>query len=473
MAATERITMTMRELDRFKVIQDVVDGKLQPWRAADRLELTTRQIRRLAARFREHGPAGLVSGHRSKPGNRRLDGDLAARVLAIIRDRYADFGPTLACEKLWECHGIRLAKETVRRLMTEAGFWVPRRQRPPKVYQPRARRACLGELIQIDGSDHRWFEDRAPACTLLVYVDDATSRLMHVYFTASESTFSYFEATRAYLERYGKPGAFYSDKASVFRSTAAGKTGSSVTHFGRAMYELNIDTFCANSSSAKGRVERAHLTLQDRLVKELRLRNISTVAEANAWAPSFMAAYNARFAKPPKSSFDAHRPLRDDEDLDLLMTWRETRRVTKSLTVQYDRVMYLLEDTLPNRKLIGRYIEVWEYPDGRIEIRADDRVLPYRQYDRLAEIDQGVVVEHKRLSHVLQVAQALQAQRDDRRASGSPSRTNRGVAVRKAERAPGTKKQREFTQTDLNDVIVQLSPAQRSKPGRRSARVST
>lgn len=465
--------MTMRELDRFKVIQDVVDGKLQPWRAADRLELTTRQIRRLAARFREHGPAGLVSGHRTKPGNRRLDGDLTARALAIIGDRYADFGPTLACEKLWECHGIRLAKETVRRLMTEAGFWVPRRQRPPKVYQPRARRACLGELIQIDGSDHRWFEDRAPACTLLVYVDDATSRLMALHFTASESTFSYFEATRAYLERYGKPVAFYSDKASVFRSTAAGKTGSSVTHFGRAMYELNIDTFCANSSSAKGRVERAHLTLQDRLVKELRLRNISTVTEANAWAPSFMAVYNARFAKPPRSAFDAHRPLRNDENLDLLMTWRETRRVTKSLTVQYDRVLYLLEDTLPNRKLIGRYLEVWEYPDGRIEIRADGRVLPYRQYDRLAEIDQGVLVEHKRLSHVLQVAQALQAQRDDRRASGSPSRTNRGVAVRKAERAPGTKKQRELTQADLNEAIVQLSPAQPSKPGRRSARALT
>ncbi|WP_448815734.1 ISNCY family transposase, partial [Bacillus safensis] len=165
---------------------------------------------------------------------------------------YADFGPTLACEKLWECHGIRLAKETVRKLMTEAGLWVPRRQRPPKVYQPRARRACLGELIQIDGSDHRWFEERAPACTLLVYVDDATSRLMMLHFTQTESTFSYFEATRAYIERHGKPGAFYSDKASVFRNVKPGKTGNRVTPFGRAMYELNIDTFCANSSSAKG-----------------------------------------------------------------------------------------------------------------------------------------------------------------------------------------------------------------------------
>src|SRR5258705_8243504 len=389
------VSLNMRELDRLKVIQAIVEMGLKPGRAAERLGLSVRQVERLVTRYRESGAAGLASHKRGNPGNGKLDAGLAVRALSIIRERYADFGPTLACEKLRECHGIRLAKETVRHLMTEAGVWMPRKQRPPKIHQPRARRACLGELIQIDGSDHRWFEDRAPACTLLVYVDDATSRLMTLHFTASESTFSYFEATRAYLDRYGKPVAFYSDKASVFRNTSAARTGNSVTHFGRAMYELNIDTFCANSSSAKGRVERAHLTLQDRLVKELRLRGISTIVEANAYAPAFMAAYNARFAKPPKSDFDAHRPLRGDENLDLLMTWRETRRVTKSLTIQYDRVMYLLDDTPENRKLIHRYIDVWEYPDGRIEIRADGRVLPYRQYDRLAEIDQGAVVEHK------------------------------------------------------------------------------
>ena len=294
---------------------------------------------------------------------------------------------------------------------------------------------------------------------------------MMLHFTASASTFSYFEATRAYLERYGKPVAFYSDKASVFRPTTKGEAG--VTHFGRAMYELNIDTFCANSSSAKGRVERAHLTLQDRLVKELRLRGISAAAEANAYAPCFIAAYNARFAKPPKSEFDAHRPLRADEDLDLLLTWRERRKVTKALTVQYDRVIYLLEDTLANRKLIHRYIEVWEYPDGRIEIRADGVSLPYVPYDRLSAIDQGAVVEHKRLAHALQVAQALQAQRDDRRASGSPSRTNHGVPARNKERLLGTKKQREFTQADVNVAIEQLAKPQPLKPAGRSARALT
>ena len=338
--------------------------------------------------------------------------------------------------------------------------------------------SCISRLVASStytSSVHPGARSSNHRCSLLVYVDDATSRLMQLHFTATESTFSYFEATRAYLERYGKPVALYSDKASVFRSTSASKTGRSVTHFGRAMYELNIDTFCANSSPAKGRVERAHLTLQDRLVKELRLRGISTVADANAYAPSFMAAYNARFAKPPRSDFNAHRPLRDDEDLDLLLTWRETRRVSKSLTVLYDRVLYLLDDTPEHRKLIHRYIDVWEYPDGRIEIRADGAVLSCRPYDKLAEVDQGAVIEHKRLSHVLQVAEAIQAQRDNRRISGSPSRTNQGQAVRTPGRPAGTKKQREFTQADVEQVIVDLAERRQAqqpprKPGRRSVK---
>jgi hypothetical protein len=394
------------------------------------------------------------------------------RALGLIHERHADFGPTLACEKLHECHGLVLSKETVRHLMTHAGLWVPRKQRPPKVYQPRARRACFGELVQIDGSDHRWFEDRAPACTLLVYVDDAASRLMTLHFTATESTFSYFEATRVYLEHFGKPVALYSDRASVFRGTRAATTGNGVTQFGRAMYELNVDTWCANSSPAKGRVEGAHLTLQDRLVKELRLRGISTIAAANAYAPAFMATYNARFAKPPRSSFDAHRPLLDDEDLDAILTWRVMRKVSRSLTALNDRVIHLLEDNVANRKLIGRYIDVWEYPDGRIEIRAADVALRYVPYDKLAEIDQGAVIEHKRLGHALQVAQVLQAQRDNRPISGSPSRTNRGAAVREPNPSPGTKKQRAFTRDDLNQAIMKV--AQRSTtpstPSQRSAR---
>jgi transposase len=464
MRQAELVTLNMRELDRLKVIQAVVDMGLKPGRAAVRLGLTVRQIERLVLRYRDLGAAGLASRKRDRPGNRKLDEGVALRALTIIRERYADFGPTLACEKLAECHGVVLSKETVRHLMTDAGLWVPRRQRPPQIHQPRARRACLGELIQIDGSDHRWFEDRAPACTLLVYVDDATSRLMTLHFTATESTFSYFEATRVYIERHGKPVAFYSDRASVFRPTYSRNGARGVTQFGRAMYELNIDTFCANSSPAKGRVERANLTLQDRLVKELRLRGIQTMEAANAYAPAFMAACNARFAKPARSTFNAHRPLRDDEDLDTILTWRVMRKVSDSLTVLNDLMIYLLEDTEASRKLIGHYIDVWEYPDGRLELRAGGVALPYLPYDKLPEIDQGAVVEHKRLGPALQLAQAMQAQRDNRRVSGSPSRTNRGVAVRKPVAPPGTKKARAFTQAELNEAILKLATQHTEQP---------
>jgi hypothetical protein len=339
--------------------------------------------------------------------------------------------------------------------MREAGLWIPRALRSASIYQPRNRRHCVGELIQIDGSDHRWFEDRAPACTLLVYIDDATSRLMHLHFTHSESTFSYYEATRRYIELYGKPQAFYSDQAGVFRCNRPHATsGDGYTQFGRAMFELNIESICANSSQAKGRVERANLTLQDRLVKELRLQGISTMADANTYAPSYIADHNRRFAKPPRNDWDAHRPLREDEDLDLLFTWREQRKVSHVLTLQYDKTIYLIEDTKANRKLIGRYIDLYEYPDGRIEIRAEGVVIAYATYDRLPQVDQGAIVDNKRLGHVLEVIQAVQQQRDDRRSRGDvPVRTNRGQPSPRTKAAPGTKRQRQLDAQDLERAL--------------------
>jgi hypothetical protein len=396
----------------------------------------------------------LISRQRGQPGHRQLSDGISDVALSIIRDRYPDFGPTLACEKLRERHGISLAKETVRKLMTEAGLWIPRKQRPPSIYQPRNRRSCVGELIQIDGSDHRWFEDRAPACTLLVYIDDATSRLMVLHFTYSESTFSYFEATRAYLERYGKPQAFYSDKAGVFRvNCKQNDHGPGYTQFGRVLYELNIDIWCANTSQAKGRVERANLTLQDRLVKELRLEGISTMAAANAYVPAFMADFNRRFAKPPRSDVDVHRPVRQDEDLDRIFTARQLRKVSHVLTLQYDKVIYLLADTPFNRTLIGQYIDVFDYPDGRIEIRADGITLPYVRYDRLPQVDQGAIVETKRLGHALQIANVVQQQRDDRRGHSAPAHTNLGRPVRQAKADPQRKTQRQLSAADVEAAI--------------------
>ncbi len=448
-----RVTMSMRELDRVKCIQAVVDGDLQACKAAERLGISTRQLRRLTQRYRTEGPVGLISRACNRPSNNRLDPELEQRVVSILRESYGDFGPTLAAEKLAARHGIQVSHETVRRVQIDAGLWIPRKLRPPKVQQPRARRACLGELIQIDGCEHRWFEDRAPMCTTLVYVDDATSRLMLVRFAGTESTFAYFEATREYLTRFGKPLTFYSDKASIFRTNKpAAIGGPGFTQFGRALYELNIDGICANTAAAKGRVERAHLTLQDRLVKELRLQGISDIEAANVFMPHFIEDYNARFAKVPRDPHDAHRALRSDEDMDLIFCWRELRKVTKALTLHYERKLYLLADTAANRRLIGKYIEVFQFPDGRVELRVAGDALPYSIYEKLGAVDQGAIVDNKRLGYALQISQTVQSKRDNRVFSPSTAHRADGTMV-PGNKIVGSKRQRDLAPEDLEAAI--------------------
>jgi hypothetical protein len=212
------------------------------------------------------------------------------------------------------------------------------------------------------------------------------------------------------------------------------------------LFELNIEGIFANSSQAKGRVERANLTLQDRLVKELRLRNIDTMDEANAFMPEFIADHNKRFAKPARNDHDAHRQMRTDENLELIFTWREARCVSKSLTLQYDKMLYLLQDTQASRKLAGHYIEVYHYPDGRIEPRAHGTALAFEIFDRLSEIDSGAIVENKRLGHVLQMAQLVQETRDNRRSQSVPA--NLGE-LRKRGQPAGKKSPRALNNLDL------------------------
>jgi hypothetical protein len=329
----------------------------------------------------------------------------------------AHFGPKLAQEKLSELHGVQVGRETLRKWMAAAGLWQTRRERLPAVHQQRHRRSCLGELVQIDGSDHEWFEERGPRCSLLVYVDDATGKLMELRFVASESAFDYFASTRAYLVRHGRPAAFYSDKHSIFRVAREHAAGRShgVTQFGRALEQLNIDIICANSPQAKGRVERMNQTLQDRLVKELRLRAISTVEAGNAFLPGFMDDYNRRFGRTPRHASDAHRPLRGDEDLDRIFSWQEDRQMTRNLTVHFKRSAYLVTaspDTLP---LGGKSVRVHEWEDGRIEIHCNGQALPFTVFDKNPQITQGAVVENKRLGAVLSLIQAGQVERDRQR----------------------------------------------------------
>jgi len=406
--------MSYEELDRVRVIERVMEKRLTQVEAARMLGLTSRQVHRLRRAYERDGPGGLASKHRGRPSNRRLTAELRREALATVRSRYEGFGPTLAHEKLTERHGLRLSVETLRHWMTEDGLWVPRARREPRIQQPRRRRPCRGELIQIDGCDHEWFEERAPRCTLLVFVDDATGALMELLFCESESAFSYFTAMRSYLEQHGKPVALYSDKAGVFRvNKKEAQGGAGVTQFGRALGSLNIDILCANTPAAKGRVERAHLTLQDRLVKELRLLGISDIEAANAFAPEFMADYNRRFARSPRSEHDAHRPLQPSDDLARVFSWQETRLVSKSLTLSYKRVLYVLDPTDAARAARGKRVGIEEREDGALSFWHGEDELRATAFPKDHGIPQGEVVENKRLSAALNFIKAQQRARTE------------------------------------------------------------
>jgi transposase len=418
------LSMSDGELRRLEVLRDVDRGDLPLRAAAQLLGRSERQVWRLLKAFRAEGAAGLVAKKRGRPSNRKTAPAVRTAALWIVRQNYADFGPTLAAEKLAGEHGFSFSSETVRKWMIADGLWLDRKQRQRRVHQPRPRRECVGELVQVDGSEHWWFEDRGPQCTLLVFVDDATSRLMHLQFVESEPTFAYFHAARAYLEAWGKPIALYSDKHGVFRVNHPGALGGDgMTQFGRALHALNIDIICANSSPAKGRVERANKTLQDRLVKELRLAGAATLAAGNALLPAFIADYNARFAKAPANSKDLHRRLGPGDDLDDAFAWKEERTLSRALTLQYDKILFIVEPTDQAKAAIGKRVTVVDYPDGRLAIRYRGVELAYRTFDKIRQVSQAAIVENKQLGAALAFIRDEQLRREpERRSTKAPRR---------------------------------------------------
>ena len=388
--------MSQRELTRLEVIQRVKQKTLKQRQAAELLLITVRQVKRLCKAYQSNGAAGLISKRRGRPSNNRLPEKTINKATRLLRSRYPDFGPTLAAEKL-AIEGVSLSIETVRQLLIGEGLWKVKCVRRPVIHQLRERRARCGELVQIDGSPHDWFEGRAPKCTLLVFVDDATSRLMYLQFVAAETTFNYFAGVRSYLTEFGKPLAFYSDKFGVFRVNIPNAlSGTGLTQFGRALKELDIELICAHSPQAKGRVERANQTLQDRLTKELRLRGLSSLAAANAYLPEFIAAYNERFAVVPRSSESAHRPLSKAEDLERVLTLCERRTLSKNLTLSYNNVIYQIKTKRPAYTMRGAHVEVRENSNGEITIEYKQRPLEYTIYCE-QEQQQGKVIEAKLL----------------------------------------------------------------------------
>ncbi len=403
------VLMSERELNRIEVLSQVTQGRMSATTAANVLGLSRRQVHRLLKTFQIDGAAAIRHKARGRGSNNRIDPAVQEFAVTLVKENYLDFGPTFAAEKLAEHHSFQVSRETLRKWMQGAGIWLSRKQRRT-FHQPRLRRECLGELIQIDGSDHRWFEDRGPACTLLVFIDDATSTLMQMRFVQSESTFSYFEALELYLAAHGRPVTFYSDKHTVFRvPNQAAKSGHGITQFGRALNELNIEILCANSSQAKGRVERANRTLQDRLVKELRLAGISDMDAANAFLPGFMERYNVKFAKAPRRSDNLHRTLNVEPGrLRHILCLRDERYVDRNLTLRYDRKRITLEENEITRGLVGKYVDSYEFADGRLEFRSNGLPLTYTAFDKDQRVTHAAITENKRLSAVLEQIMAEQ-----------------------------------------------------------------
>src|SRR3989338_3693151 len=371
------ITMSIQEIDRVTVIKKVAAKEVKQREAMALLNLSKRQIIRLKKQYQRDGVEGLISKRRGQQSNHRHKSDIKTKTKELMQKHYHDFGPTFASEKLRELHNIHVNKETLRQWMVKWVLWKAKRHKKVVIHQSRERRACFCELVQIDGSPHDWFEGRSPESEycLLVAIDDATGKLLGLRFEKEETTAGYFKLTRTYLEKHGRPLAFYSDKYGVFRVNHK-DCEDHETQFGRAMRELNIELICANSPQAKGRVERANQTLQDRFVKEMRLRNICSIDEANAYLPEFFEDFNTRFAVEPKSEIDAHRKdLPTAKQLDLIFSTRINRTLSKNLELCHDNVIYKVQTNKPGYGLRHAKVSVCEDLSGRVFLLYKGRIL--------------------------------------------------------------------------------------------------
>lgn len=376
----ETAQMSIKEAERLSVMKQIDKKYLTIKEASEEMRLSLRQAKRVRKRYLEQGEEGLISLKRGQSSNRKIDQKIRSKAIQLVKMKYVDFGPTLASEKLRERNGISLSSETLRKWMMEEGLWKGKRQKQVRVHQRRQRRSRFGELLQGDGSPHDWFEGRAAKCTLLQFVDDATSKTTTAKFVETETAEGYEEILKAHLRKYGRPMALYVDKHAIFRVNREElKKGKGITNFGRAVKELGIELICANSPQAKGRVERKNGVFQDRLIKEMRLRGISSLEEANAFLPEFIEELNQKFGKEPESREDAHRALRKQDDLRRIFAKRDTRKLSKNLTFQHRGLLYQIETQTPNRLRYAQVEVLWG--EGKeIEVEYQGKSLKYTKW---------------------------------------------------------------------------------------------
>jgi len=380
---TERIALSQRERDRLHVLHELQQGRFTQFTAAQRMKLTARQVRRLLLRLREEGDRAVMHGLRGRPSNRKFAVSFERKVLARVGQRYADFGPTLAAEHLAK-EGLALSRETLRKWMSKAAFWRPRCQRVKKIHVWRERRASFGELVMQDSSPFRWLEERGPACQLIAVIDDATSRF-YARFTEHDTTDENLRTFGEWVRRYGRPLAHYTDKNSIFRTSAPAPLGEQLrgekacSHFGRALRELGIEWIAAHSPQAKGRIERLFETLQDRLVKEMRLAGIDSIAAANHFLEMrFLPEWEERFTVAPRRPRNAHRRLDRNQRLEEILSVRVGRQVADDHTVSWDGNRWGVPREEVCAGLRGAQVEIERRLDGSHWLRFRGRYLRLR-----------------------------------------------------------------------------------------------
>lgn len=379
----KRIIMSQKEIKRYDIIKKLINKELKSSDAAELLTLSARHIRRLKKKAKEKGAEGLTHGNRGRTSNRKMPDRERQKIISLIKEYYSDFGPLLASEKLWEWHKIKRNKGTVRNIMIEEGIWKPKAKKKEKHREWRQRKASYGEMIQYDGSYEHWFEDRGDKCCLLASIDDANSKVW-MKFDEHEGVEPTFDFWREYIKRFGKPYSIYVDKFSTYSMNhkLAKENPDTLTQFQRAMEKgLNIEIIHAQSAQAKGRVEKLFRTLQDRLIKELRLNDISTIAEANKFLEEdFLPKFNAKFMVEPRTKSNLHKELTKQEtsELDSIFSKQYQRTVRNDFTISHKKYYYQLTDDQPVTICKRDKIIIEERMDESIHFRLRGKYLNYK-----------------------------------------------------------------------------------------------
>lgn len=390
MATTEVLQMTQWDLDRIKILHQAIEKMITQEKAGELLDLCRVQINRLCRKIGKKGDRAIIHGLRGQPSNHQLPAGLADKAIGKIKEKYADFHPTFAAEKLLELDKIKLSAETVRQLMIAANLWEDRKRKATH-REWRERKDCFGEMAQMDGSAHDWFEGRRDKCILLASIDDATSRIF-LRFTEHEDTRNLMQFSRTYLHKFGKPGCFYVDKDSIYVTNRQPNLEEelqgrkyALTQYSRAMeVDLDVKVINAGSPQAKGRVERLFGTLQDRLIKELRLAGISTIPAANRFLEEvYLPKHNQKFGVLPKNKTDVHRPVgKTAAELDAIFSFQEERGLCNDYTIHWRNRLFQVEKHQPYFLLPRTRLIVEERLNGKIKIKYKGKYLKMREIDQ-------------------------------------------------------------------------------------------